>query len=338
MGVTAGSSEAVRRATELAERGEHRAAVDLLQAIAIADGDPEAERLLPRLRHRAVAAMAGGPQGAPPPVVDDPFVDGEVPEVGRDGLDAATLRAAISRHGCLLVRGFIDPAASAVLVDHIGRALEARDAHLEDPSATSPWYEPFEAADGYSFGAMERTFVRSLGGLLAIESPRTLARVLDAFERVGLRDLLHDYFGEPPVLSAKKSTLRRTAPDAPTEWHQDGAFLGAATRSLNVWVSLTPSGVTAPGLDVIPHAFDDIVETGTEGSLFPWSVAPAQVSASAGVPHASPVFAAGDALLFDQMLLHRTGVRPEMTDTRYAIESWFFAPSTYPFEQVPVLY
>jgi len=27
-----------------------------------------------------------------------------------------------------------------------------------------------------------------------------------------------------------------------------------------------------------------------------------------------------------------------MTATRYAIEMWFFAPSTYPTEQIPILF
>jgi hypothetical protein len=27
-----------------------------------------------------------------------------------------------------------------------------------------------------------------------------------------------------------------------------------------------------------------------------------------------------------------------MTRERYALESWFFAPSTYPYEQVPLLF
>ena len=37
-----------------------------------------------------------------------------------------------------------------------------------------------------------------------------------------------------------------------------------------------------------------------------------------------PVFAPGDALLFDELLLHRTAAAARTQD-RYAIESWFFA-------------
>ena len=51
-----------------------------------------------------------------------------------------------------------------------------------------------------------------------------------------------------------------------------------------------------------------------------------------------PIFEAGDAILFDDMNLHRTAVAPEMTHERYAIESWFFAPSHYPDAQIPVTF
>ncbi len=43
-------------------------------------------------------------------------------------------------------------------------------------------------------------------------------------------------------------------------------------------------------------------------------------------------------MLFDELLLHRTGVSPGMTRDRYTIESWFFAPSAYPDAQIPILF
>ena len=51
-----------------------------------------------------------------------------------------------------------------------------------------------------------------------------------------------------------------------------------------------------------------------------------------------PIFEPGDALLFDDFFLHQTGVSPGMTQQRYAIETWFFAPSTYPHDQIPILF
>jgi hypothetical protein len=55
-----------------------------------------------------------------------------------------------------------------------------------------------------------------------------------------------------------------------------------------------------------------------------------------GVNVVSPVFRAGDAVFFDQLLLHRIGVRPGMTRERYAIEAWHFGASRFPMCQVPL--
>ena len=64
---------------------------------------------------------------------------------------------------------------------------------------------------------------------------------------------------------------------------------------------------------------------------------------------ACPVFEPGDALLLDHLTLHRTAVDAGMTNDRYAIETWLFAPSTYdamttkggqsyePRDQLPIL-
>ena len=46
----------------------------------------------------------------------------------------------------------------------------------------------------------------------------------------------------------------------------------------------------------------------------------------------------GDALLFDELFLHRTATDETMTRDRYAIETWFFAPSVYPGDQIPFVW
>jgi len=124
-----------------------------------------------------------------------------------------------------------------------------------------------------------------------------------------------------------------------TDWHQDGAFLGDDIRTVNVWLTLTHCGDTAPGLDVVARRFHGLAETGTEGAIFDWSVGDPVVERVAdGAPIVRPVFEPGDALLFDNMFLHRTAVDVSMTEPRYAIESWFFAPSKYPQDQVPLVF
>ena len=68
-----------------------------------------------------------------------------------------------------------------------------------------------------------------------------------------------------------------------------------------------------------------------------WSLAEDVVmAASGGAALSAPTFAAGDALFFDELLPHRTG-RGRSLGTRYAVESWFVAPSSYPDSHVPLV-
>ena len=125
--------------------------------------------------------------------------------------------------------------------------------------------------------------------------------------------------------------------DTRGDWHQDGAFLGAGIRTVNVFLSLSPCGEAAPGLDVVPRRVDHIVETGTHGAWFDWSVGPElveRIAADAGVVR--PIFEAGDALLFDELFLHQTASDPAMPKPRFAVESWFFGASAFPADYAPV--
>jgi hypothetical protein len=54
-------------------------------------------------------------------------------------------------------------------------------------------------------------------------------------------------------------------------------------------------------------------------------------------PTVIPEFAPGDAILFDQILLHRTHLTEAMTEIRYALECWFFAPSHPASTYTPLL-
>jgi hypothetical protein len=163
--------------------------------------------------------------------------------------------------------------------------------------------------------------------------------LIDLFDTSGVIAMIAAILGERPALSIGKSTLRRVPHTSDTDWHQDGAFLGAGVRTINVWLSLSPCGIDAPGLDVVARRLPYVLQTGSHGAQFDWSVGPGLVDLleSGGVRVESPVFAAGDALMFDELMLHRTGVRPGMTKSRWAVESWFFAPSTFPMDQAPIV-
>jgi hypothetical protein len=268
-------------------------------------------------------------------------VDG-IPEITPPELSADALRSGILGHGALIVRGLVPPERVTNLIDDIDRAFVARDAYFDERAPaidTEPWYAPFEPESGtVSIGPI-RKWIREGGGVLTVESPRSMFDVLDTFDAVGLAEPLTGYLGERPVLSAKKCTLRRVPLDITADWHQDGAFLGQGIRVVNVWIALTHCGDNAPGLDIIGGRLDTLVPTGTEGAWFDWSVGDSVArSMGRGLPVVRPIFEPGDAILFDEMNLHRTAITPDMTQERYAIESWFFAPSHFPDTQIPLVF
>ena len=326
----------------LRDDGRWSDAVEVLRAQLTDRNDVELESAFVQGQHSAFGAVTDrrGPSSWPA-TVPDLFSDHDgIPDLHRSEVTAERLASALQHHGSLIVRDFLAPAHHEPLRSMIDHAFDAMAAWEADPDADhSPWFVEFRPDEGYSLGAWERLFVTYGGGVHAVDSPRAWFHAVEALRETGIGDVIERYFGERPALSAKKTTLRRAGPDCRTGWHQDGAFLGERTRSVNVWTSLTDSGVDAPGLDVVHRRFDEILETGTEGAQFTWSVSPQLARERGGDVLERPVFHAGDAMLFDEKTLHQTGVDPEtMTRTRYALETWFFAPSTYPHEQIPVCF
>jgi hypothetical protein len=332
---------AVQAADRLMDQGQWVAALQLLNEANRRDPNPELEQRCVVARHRGfVAPVPTSQPTAWPPDSADIFPNTtSIPEISLKQLDATSLASALGHHGALLVRGLLSPTTAGLLRDDIRRAFEAAAAsHAGAPvSETAPWYVPFEPGEGYDFGTIERQFFR-FGAVLACEAPRPLFHVIEALSDTPVIETIAEYFGEWPALSAKKTSLRRAQPDSQSEWHQDGAFLGDGTRTVNVWTALTPCGVDAPSVDVFARRFGTIVATGTEDAAHTWSVSRAEADRLGTQDVVRPKFDAGDALLFDQFTLHRTAASPTMTRERYAVESWFFAPSTYPYEQIPLLF
>ena len=218
-----------------------------------------------------------------------------------------------------MVPGLFDAAQVAQFVEGIDHALELRAANQHTPyKRHSSWFAGLSLTkeEAQSLG---RPWIAGAGGLLACDSPKLLDLIFATYEDVGLGELLTAYLGERPVLSANKCTLRRVPVDANTDWHQDGAFLGSGLRALNVWVALTDCGDDAPGMDLVPRRFEEVQETGTGGAIFDWAVGPDVVAELSGdTPPVRPRFTAGDAVLFDDLCLHRTAIGPAMTRPRHA--------------------
>jgi hypothetical protein len=328
-------SDAVSAADTLVTEGRLLEAVDLLQHANREARDTEVERQLRRLRHEAFSQLEPSQSSAPwPPPVPDILADAPSPPVaGAEELTLDALRAGILGPGCLHVRRLVPEPRVDELVEGINRALQACQAYAGGAAAseTTPWFDPVSPK---AEGTRKWTSSQAPNSAMLADSPRALYDVLETIEAVGLGSLIAAHFNERPLLSTYKSILRRIPPGPPhADWHQDGAFLGGGIRVVNVWICLSHCGRDAPGLDIVPRRLDHIVETGTEGANFKWSVAPDKAEEVSGGSVLRPVFEPGDVLLFDQFFLHRTANDPKMTKPRYAIETWFFAPSAYPAQR-----
>jgi hypothetical protein len=326
----------------LADDGRAFEAISLLTDANRMRRDPRIEERLVTLRHEAYTSLRRQPAADPPAEVVAEEPDGPLSPTHLHDLTVAALRRGLAQHGCVLVRGLIPTQRAEALARGIDQALDAFDGCAAAPGrqAAPPWYVPFSPRTGeYRVGG-RRSWVRASGALWTADSPRMLFELLQVVDETGIGALVEAYLGERPALSANKCTLRRVPVDTNTNWHQDGAFLGPDVRTLNLWLALSPCGSDAPGLDLVPRRLDEVLPTGTDGALFDWSVSPTLVAEAAN-GHATvvrPSFSPGDALLFDHLFLHRTGVDPGMTRERWAIETWFFAPSTYPEGQIPLAY
>jgi hypothetical protein len=336
----ASGASALAGAQALADEGDLTAALEVLLDANRRHREPEIERALVRLRHDA---FLHGRRDAPPPRpagAPAAVTPGQgLLTVTRDELTPAVLGDGIRRHGCVHVRGLVDPATAAELVAGTERAFDALAARqagtrTEDDAG---WYEPFRAGPEYKLG-FKRKWIVDNGGVWTADSPAMLFTLLEVFREAGVIELVTAHLGERPALSVNKSTLKRIDGATGGEWHQDGAFLGSPIPTVNVWLSLSRCGREAPGLDLVPRRIDHVLETGTHGAAFDWAVGPGLVQQlAAETPVLRPEFEAGDALLFDELFLHRTAAEPTMPHVRHAIESWFFAPSGYPEGLVPLL-
>jgi hypothetical protein len=314
-------------------------AIDALVAANRECPSAEVEQRLVRLRYEAFNLLGhdSGHQSWPPEARDPfPAVSARAPELELRELTPETLAGGIVHHGSVLVRGLISSDQAAALVDAIQRAFQSREAREQGVGSEedAPWYEPFPPGMVHSKKFARRNFIRS------VDSPRALFVLLETFHEIGLDRLIAQHLGERPALSANKCSLRCVSPEGgQTDFHQDGAFLGDSVRALNVWLALSNCGgdADARGLDFVPRRLDGVLNTETSDSIFDWTVSESTAERVADGNIASPEFAPGDALLFDELLLHRTGALGGRTRDRYAIESWFFAPSSYPDGHVPVI-
>ena len=317
----------------LLDDGDAVAALDALVAQNRAHPSSELQVRLIELRHQAAASYRPEGRRPWPPAFEDPFPDvvGRPPEIEAHQLDGALLGAAVAHHGCLLVRGLLDRDAVERSRASIEKASEAWGCAPEE--RTTGEYVQTLPVPGMQQRNRNNHAERQNWWLA--DCPAAAAQVLDDLAATGAIAAIGEHFGERPVFTLQKSSLRRVQPEFRyAAWHQDGSFLGPSTRAMNIWVSLTPCGGDrpAPGLEVVPRRVEEILPFGEHGGV---GIDGFAVHHAAGdTPVIRPEFDPGDAFLFDERFIHRTYLNKEvpMTEERLALECWFFAPS-HPVEQ-----
>ena len=328
-------------AQQLVSEGNLFGAIDLLTEANRADRDPQLERELRDVRHLAgIELLNNAPSD---PVHPEPAAtvpprgeQSRCPEVTPDELTPEILRASILEAGCLLVRDLMDDEKALQLAADIDHSFAVRDKLDEGESDPEGFYDEMDPES--PFRIPEREWVEEGGGVLAADSPHMLFDMLDAFEQANLRSVIEGYLGEKPAISAQKCTLRKALPEIAGGWHQDGRFMGDS-RALNVWLTLSRCGDVAPSMDVVPKRLNELVPVGGEGAFLDFMNSQENVEKAAGETGiVRPIFNPGDALLFDDLFMHQTGSDPSMPNPRYAIESWFFGPSMYPANYVPMAF
>jgi hypothetical protein len=331
----------IAEARKLADDGELFEAIDLLGAANRADRDTQIEIEARRLRNLAGMELLAHPASDPSyaePNAEVPATgkQSRIPETTPEGLSAEVLRASILSHGALLVRGLMDRDKALGMAANIDRSFDVRVANRDGGTDPDGYYVEMEPEPPYQIA--ERTWIEQGGGVLAVDSPRLLFDMLQGFEDAGLRKVIQGYLGEKPAISGQKCTLRKATPDVGGAWHQDGKFMGPV-RSVNVWLSLSRCGDVAPSMDVVPKRLEEFVRTGGPGTMIENQIGQQDAEEAAGdAGIVRPIFEPGDALIFDHLFLHQTGSDPSMPNPRYAIESWFFGPSAYPENYVPIAF
>ena len=338
-------NRALRKAHALVNEKRYPEAIRLLTKANCRLHSSAIEILLVNLRHDSffhhvpISSFASWP-----PRPDDLYADQPgIPEIDHQDFTATNVASGVFNHGSIIVRNMLTADQVSLMRDSIIQTYAQHDKAMAGApeTETAPWFVPFNPAphEGAKV-TIERGWYRQGGAELASDSPRGLFNLINCLQDAGITDMVTEYLGERPALSVRKTSLRQIPKDHNAEngWHQDGAFLGQGIRTVNVWIALTDCGVDAPSMDMVPRRMTEIVPTGTEGAMFNWSVSQLAVRDAAGdTPPVRLQFREGDAIIFDEMNLHRTGGGPGMTKDRFAIEAWFFAPSCYPLEQLPMM-
>ena len=214
--------------------------------------------------------------------------------------DYAAMRRAIAEQGCFVLRGLFDPRVIARLrerADRLARTLDDRIAR-DDVEG----FEDFVASEAFRAGHLPETQI----GPEKMWSDLTIGTPFDKIAKKVFGRRSRDFALRRSVLSGKQN---------PLAFHQDGFFMGAAP-SFNFWTPLQDVVIDAPGLEVVIASGSPLIRNVASAAR----VAPYVERTYGRQSYWSPMLMAGDALVFNSMMFHRTQSSEQMSKIRYSLE------------------
>ena len=210
------------------------------------------------------------------------------------------MRRAIAEQGCFVLRGLFDPRAIASIRERVDRLAQTLDDRLARDDLGD--FEDFAASAAFQAGHLPETQIGPEQMWLDLTTGSPYDKI--AKKVFGCRS--RDFALRRSVLSGQQN---------PLAFHQDGFFMGAAP-SFNFWTPLQDVGVDAPGLEVVVASGSPLI-----ASVDVAERVTSYVERTYGrQSYWSPMLMAGDALVFNSMMFHRTQSSAQMSKIRYSLE------------------
>ncbi len=232
---------------------------------------------------------------------------GPLPEVAGGDLDAYVLADGILNHGALVVRKLYSDAQ----VEHLRELAESQVEQAPAP----------QEGLGCSAG--------------------TCMELLDIYWDSGLLPAVNAYQAGSTLMFSERTKLRRQLRRrdklSAIPWHQDAAFFGGQRGAVNCWAAITPCGEENPSLSIVPRRFDHLIGWREQSGLAPLDYGRTEsreafdtLLQDEDCQPANCVLQPGDAVLFDEMTVHRTWSRPWRREDQIVSVSWFFPAGAFP--------
>ena len=281
-----------------------------------------------------VGRRPGGP--APLRPRDDGLLEVAAADVSTEGLAEA-----LAEQGVLVVRALAGPAEVAAVREAARSACRAVDGLIgAAPADDAPATVPFQQAGPLARHYQDlRHINRVCQGAMVADWPQALEPLVAVLAATALPEAIAGHLGEQPTLAVEKSVLRHVPAEVPPTpffptwlrgWHQDGTTWEDPSAAVNVWLAAERCGGATglPGIELLPRSGGVALPLFSQGGPDGYEATVRRLLAAG--PAVRPLLDAGDAVVFDGRLVHRTALADDCTASRASAELWFFAPSRFP--------